>query len=77
VPEPTPVESQIAVRLDGEDILLEDVDDEMLEVDEMLLGEGEAGGSGLLSSDDLAWIDELDDDDAAFAEKWLDERKKG
>lgn len=68
---------QVAVHLDGEDVMLEASDDELLEVDEMLLGEGDAGPEGLLSSDDLAWIDQLDDDDAAFAEKWLDERKKG
>lgn len=74
---PTP--ESVAVRLDGEAFLLEASDDELLEVDEMLLGEsdGDTIVGGLLSADDLAWIDELDDDDAAFAEKWLDERKPG
>ena len=70
-------DERVAIQLDGEDVVLEDSDDELLDVDDMLLGEADAGVEGLLSSDDLAWIDDLDDDDAAFAEKWLDERKKG
>jgi len=80
-PEPAPAPpaaESVAIHLDGEDILLQASDDDLLEVDDMLLGEGgDAGVQGLLSSDDLAWIDDLDEDDAAFAEKWLDERKKG
>lgn len=71
---------QVAVLLDGVDVVLDAADDDVLEVDDLLLGEGDAGDagvSGLLSADDLAWIDELDDDEAQFAEKWLDERKKG
>lgn len=68
---------QVAVLLDGEDVVLEAADDDLLEVDDLLLGEGDAGVSGLLSADDLAWIDDLDDDEAQLAEKWLDERKKG
>jgi anti-sigma factor RsiW len=77
-PVPAPVsEERVAIHLDGEIIVLEASDDELLEVDDMLLGEADAGVEGLLSSDDLAWIDDLDEDDAAFAEKWLDERKKG
>lgn len=71
-----PTES-IAVRLDGETFVLEASDSDLLDVDDMLLGESAAGVEGLLSSDDLAWVDELDDEDAAFAEKWLDERTKG
>lgn len=74
-PMPAPEPAAVAVYLDGEDVLLEASDDELLQVDEMLLGEADAGVQGLLSSDDLAWIDELDEDDAAFAEKWLEERK--
>jgi len=70
-------EDNVAILLDGEDVVLESADDDLLEVDEMLLGEGDGGVQGLLSSDDLAWIDDLDEDDAVFAEKWLDERKKG
>lgn len=70
-------DERVAIQLDGEDVVLEDSDDELFDVDDMLLGEADAGVEGLLSSDDLAWIDDLDDDDAAFAEKWLDERKKG
>ncbi|MFN0250793.1 MAG: anti-sigma factor family protein [Kofleriaceae bacterium] len=73
----SPAVEHVAVHLDGEDFLLEAADDDLLDVDEMLLGEGEMDVPGLLSSDDLAWIDDLDDDDAAFAEQWLDERKKG
>lgn len=77
-PEPMPAPSEhVAVHLDGEDILLEAGDDELLEVDEMLLGEGDDRLPGLFSTDDLAWVDTLDEDDVAFAEKWLDERKKG
>jgi anti-sigma factor RsiW len=81
LPEPAPIEASqsVAVRLDGEDIVLDPLagaDEDVFEVDELLLGEGDAGVEGLLSND-LAWVDELDDDDAAFAEKWLDERKKG
>jgi anti-sigma factor RsiW len=75
-PVPAPAE-HVAVHLDGEDIMLEATDDELLDVDDMLLGEGDMDVPGLLSSDDLAWIDDLDDDAAAFAEQWLDERKKG
>jgi anti-sigma-K factor RskA len=67
-PVAAPVE-HVAVHLDGEDIVLEATDDELLDVDEMLLGEGDMDVPGLLSSDDLAWIDDLDDDAAAFAEQ--------
>lgn len=80
MPVPAPViepADSVAIRLDGEAFVLEAADDDVLEVDEMLLGTGSAGFEGLLSSGDLAWIDELDDEDAAFADKWLDERKKG
>lgn len=79
VPIPEPVAEpaeHVAIHLDGEDVLLDEELDDLLEVDEMLLGEADAGVQGLLSYD-LAWVDELDDDAAAFAEKWLDERKKG
>lgn len=77
-PQPVPASADdVAILLDGEDVVLEAGDDDLFDVDEMLLGEGDAGVQGLLSSDDLAWIDDLDEDDAAFAEKWLDERKKG
>jgi anti-sigma factor RsiW len=77
--EPAPVADpgeSVAMRLDGEDVVLDPGAADVLEVDDLLLGESDAGVEGLLSTD-LAWIDELDEDDAAFAEKWLDERNKG
>lgn len=62
---------EIALWLDGEDILVDESAEDLLDVDGMLLGQDDRMIEGLLPMVDLAWVDELDDEDIAAAEDLL------
>jgi anti-sigma factor RsiW len=77
--EPTVAEVEypaMTIWLDGEEVEVDLAADELLEVDGVLLGEEDSLSPGLLPVDNLAWIDELDLDEADLADAWLG-RKKG
>lgn len=61
----------IALWLDGQEIEVGFAAEELLEVDDGLLGEDESVVDGLLPTSDLAWVDELEDEDIEAAELWL------
>jgi len=66
-----------AIYLDGDDIEIpDDVDAELIEYSG--LGTDElATSNSFLGDDDLAWIDELDDDELESAAGWLEHHRKG
>ncbi len=67
--------SEIEVELDAAELLDLHLDLHLdLDLDEDAIETGNAG-TGLLPSSDLAWLDELGDDDMAAAEAWLARKK--
>ena len=73
VPEPAPGDEDLALWLNGQTV---EVDGEALDAIEDALFEDEpvGGGSGMLSTSDLEWVDALDDAALERAERWLDDR---
>jgi anti-sigma-K factor RskA len=75
-PAPAPTdEASLALWLDGDAVEVGVAADELLGPDERLPGLGDDDAVGLLPAGDLAWVDELGDDEVAAAEAWLARKK--
>lgn len=72
------VNDRVTVYLDGTDL---EITDDMVDLDELALDDGEVIGNeaslGFLEPADLAWIDDLDDDDLDRAEQALAKLPEG
>lgn len=72
VPAPAPEEDTLPLWLDGEHVDVELLAAEDFVDDELF---DEEADPDLLTAGDLAWVDELGDDDVAAAEAWLARKK--
>jgi anti-sigma factor RsiW len=70
-------EASIPLWLDGDAVEVGVAADELLGPDERMPGlpSGDDDAVGLLPAGDLAWVDELGDDEVAAAEAWLARKK--
>lgn len=76
-PEPAPIveHDTMALWLDGAQVDVDVADVELLPEGEISADDAEAAPVDQMASDDLAWVDELGEDDIAAAEAWLARKK--
>ncbi|HEY4182851.1 MAG TPA: hypothetical protein VGM90_38775 [Kofleriaceae bacterium] len=76
----TPTSADMLLWLDGAEVAIDSAAEDVLDVDDLLLGQSTERAEGLMTTDD-SWVDGLDDADVAALDQWLDQqtakKKKG